>query len=369
MNAAQIEDEPFQWNYSLNGGLFSGDFLVKRDESCSNDPHPCKSNISLSNSVLAQIAGRGLLSTRILIEETTAGSDINSTLCCLNTEYCIVDIDWEPQCCDLGAVCGNPCDADHYLANETVTTTSSGNTVVTVLTVCSGRQCESTNYACPSSLGGGCCGCGNDCATNAAGSAVCLAVTAASTAGTSGCATGQFECGVSTGAEFCCSSDELCTSIQAPLATTSGSSASSGYACQRLADPSSGNTASSAAVQSTSATSTPVQPTDAGNSASLSRSTSLKIGLGVGIPVGLLCVGGLLFFGILQRKKRRVGRRGQDGQAVYEKPELPNEPVQIPVELDAHTMPPELVAGKGLRPELGGNEIIAELPPRSPSNM
>lgn len=300
---------------------------------------------------------RSLALTKLM----NSGSDINSTLCCLSTEYCLVDTDWEPSCCSLGSLCGSPCDADHGLANETVTTTSSGATSVTIETVCLERQCSGSNYACQTSLGGGCCGYGNDCATNAAGSPICLAVTAASTAGTSGCATGQFQCGVSSSAEYCCSSGELCTSIQVPSATTFGSSSSSGYACQSLADVISGNTASSTAVQSAS--------TGNSNSTTISRSTSLKIGLGVGIPVGLVCVGGLLVFGVWQRRTRR---RGQDGSepkhpGKYEKPELPDEPVQIPVELDAHSMPPELVAGKGLRPELAGHEIMAELPPRSPS--
>lgn len=366
MNAAQIGEDSFQWDYLLNGGVSSGDLLVKRDGSCSNGSHPCQYTIKISDSMLAQLQGRGLLGNRILMKHMTAGSDINSTLCCLNAEYCIVDTDWEPSCCGLGSVCDNPCDADHYLANDTVTITSSGETSVTVEMVCSGRQCSGSNYACPTSLGGGCCGYGNDCATNAAGSAVCLAVTAASTAGTSGCATGQFQCGVSSSAEYCCSSGELCTSIQAPSATTLGSSSSSGYACQSLADVISGNTASSKVAQSTS--------TGNSNSTTRSRSTSLKIGLGVGIPVGLLCVGGLLSFGIWQRRTRLLGREGREspekaGPEFYEKPELPNEPVQVPVELDAHSMPPELIAGKGLKPELAGNEIMAELPSRNPSQM
>lgn len=249
-----------------------------------------------------------------------------------------------------------------------MTTTSSGSTSVFVETVCAERKCTSSNYECPSSLGGGCCGYGQNCATDTAGSGICIAVTAASTAGTSGCATEQFQCGVSSTAEFCCSSGELCTSIEAASAMASGSTSSGGYACQSLADVVAGNTASN------TASSTPVQPTSSENNTHQSRSTNLKIGLGVGIPVGLLCVGGLLFFGVWQRRTRRLGRRGQDGSgtkgaATYEKPELPDEPVQIPVELDAHSLPPELVAGKGLRPELAGNEIMAELPPRSPSLM
>lgn len=285
-----------------------------------------------------------------------SGSDVDSEACCLNTQYCIVNTEFQTQCCDLESQCGNPCDADHYLALETVTTTSSGDTSVTVSTVCAGRQCSGTFYACPSSLGGGCCGFDNDCATDAAGSPVCVGVTAASTAGTSGCATGQFQCGVSSNAEYCCSSDQLCTSLQAPSATASESSLSTGYACQSLA----------AVIAGITGSSTPVQPIETGNSTNQSRSTSLKIGLGVGIPVGLVCIGGLLTFGIWQRRTRRLEQTkqssGTKGPSMYEKPELPNEPVQIPIELDAHLMPPELVSGKGLRPELAGNEIMAELP-------
>lgn len=306
-----------------------------------------------------------------------SGSDVDAVACCPNTQYCIVNTDFETQCCKLGSQCGNPCDAEHFYANQTVTTTSSGSTSVIVHTLCSPRSCSGSFYACPSSQGGGCCGYGLDCATDTAGAGICIGVTSASTAGTSGCATGQFQCGVSSSAEYCCSSGELCTSIQAPSATISASGSSSGYACQRLADVISGNTASSTAVQSASTgnsnnnSNSNSNSQSNSNSTTLSRSTSLKIGLGVGIPVGLLCVGGLLVFGIWQRRTRR---REQDGSgpkhpAKYEKPELPDEPVQIPVELDAHSMPPELVAGKGLRPELAGREILAELPPRSPSDI
>lgn len=118
----------------------------------------------------------------------------------------------------------------------------------------------------------------------------------------------------------------------------------------------------------TTAISTSVPVTSTSNSsADTNRSRALKIGLGVGIPVGLLCIGGLVFFGIWQRRVRRRRRSEQNGagtqdQKEYAKPELPDEPVQVPVELDAYMVPPELVAGKGLRPELAGEQMVAELP-------
>lgn len=132
--------------------------LGKRDGSCASGQHPC--------------------------------SDVNSTSCCYNTQYCIVSPSWEVQCCEIGSLCDSPCDATRYYTSETVIstiTTSSSLTAVTTTStitqgICVGRTCTGSFYGCPSSLGGNCCGFGSDCATDAAGVGICIgSATSAST--------------------------------------------------------------------------------------------------------------------------------------------------------------------------------------------
>ncbi|PSR87301.1 hypothetical protein BD289DRAFT_236118 [Coniella lustricola] len=76
-------------------GVARPPFLARRDGDCGTGKHPC--------------------------------SDINSTLCCPNTQYCIVsETDFTAQCCDVGSNCGNPCSASMYLTSKLTTITKLG---------------------------------------------------------------------------------------------------------------------------------------------------------------------------------------------------------------------------------------------------
>lgn len=176
-------------------------------------------------------------------------------------------------------------------------------------------------------------------------------MTAASTAGNGGYELAQFQYGTSSSWEYCCSSVQIYTSVPAittTLALGSVSSLSGGYACQTLAQITAGNTASNTPVLSTNS------------------STSLKIGLGVGNPSGSIVRRSTLAFRDTPTASEAAGtnREGWLSNpilAVCIKPELPDEPVKARVELDACFELPELVAGKGLRPELAENQVVAEL--------
>lgn len=112
------------------------------------------------------------------------GSDINSTACCPNTDYCIVNsTTWEAKCCALGSTCGGSCSPDRYLVNVTTTATVSSSATVETLIACAARKCVSTNYACPSSMGGNCCSYGMNCGYDSDSSqGVCLATATSSSA-------------------------------------------------------------------------------------------------------------------------------------------------------------------------------------------
>lgn len=298
-------------------------------------------------------------------------------MCCDNETYCIIDNDWNQQCCPLGSDCGEsaPCGQNFVALNITATATttipagSETTTTVTTLLGCSPRACTGTNYECPSSIGGGCCPYGFDCASNG-----CLTLSAASTAGAGGCANNQFQCGgnLNSTVTYCCGSEEACTSTTAQTITLNSLSNSlttlaGGYACESLAQIVAGFTSGTGTgTSSLQATDTATGSVDSSTASGVDRSKALKIGLGVVIPLALLCIGGLVFFTLWKRKTRRLERTKLDhsttaGLDDYGKAELPNEPVQRPVELDAYVHN-ELVAGKGQMAELAGQGITAELP-------
>lgn len=116
---------------------------------------------------------------------------MNSTACCPNTAYCIINsTTWEAKCCPLGSTCGGYCDTEHYLANITTTTTVSSSVTVETALGCTGRTCFSTNYLCPSSMGGGCCPYGSDCGYDSTASkGLCLSVATSSSTTASATAT------------------------------------------------------------------------------------------------------------------------------------------------------------------------------------
>lgn len=107
---------------------------------------------------------------------------MNSTACCPNTDYCIINsTSWEVKCCALGSTCGGVCDTQHYPTNITTTTTISSSVTVETVLACVGRTCSSTNYVCPSSMGGGCCPYGSNCGYDSVSSrGICLATASSS---------------------------------------------------------------------------------------------------------------------------------------------------------------------------------------------
>lgn len=142
------------------------------------------------------------------------------------------------QCCALGSTCGSACDTSQYLVNVTTTTTltttptsspSAAATTTTVETLlgCAPRQCTSTNYLCPSSLGGACCAYGSDCAS----SGQCIGPSSTSSSSTStasalvspvpsGCsAQGQTLCtaGPGVSGSGCCDAGYACTTYSSSL--------------------------------------------------------------------------------------------------------------------------------------------------------
>ncbi|KAJ9156494.1 hypothetical protein NKR23_g1345 [Pleurostoma richardsiae] len=218
--------------------------------------------------------------------------DINSTACCADTTYCIVDpTTWLARCCALGSACDSPCSPDQYQCNATTTLAASTSTYA----ACCPRPCSSASFLCPASLGGGCCPFGGGCASGGR----CLS-TATPTATPlvsevpAGCTTGQVACPASLGGG-CCAAGRSCTLVTgAPFC------------------------ASPTAV---------VSPTASGVSAVRQGggglSSGAKAGVGAGVAVGAAAViAGLTWFCIRRRRERsskasgsgpRSGNGGEGG--------------------------------------------------------
>lgn len=192
--------------------------------------------------------------------------DINSSLCCPDDKYCMIDVtSLEPACCSIGSLCGSPCSASQYECNATTTltvtastatatasektsttsktsTSSSTHSVITttsVYTACCARRCPVTSqFACASSLGGGCCSYGQTCGTSqciwTVSSTTATDATptlmAAETCGTSqvtcapsltaGCCSSGYQCTTKSGALSCA----LMTAVATEVVTTTGGS-------------------------------------------------------------------------------------------------------------------------------------------------
>ncbi|OBT56059.1 hypothetical protein VE04_04191 [Pseudogymnoascus sp. 24MN13] len=108
--------------------------------------------------------------------------------CCLDTEFCFVDNNFNSSCCAIGNNCAsvNICtDTAFFYCHTTSTITaattsptrsvSSGSSItsppnpnITVFPACCPRPCSAASaYQCPESLGGGCCSLGYSCLSNA----------------------------------------------------------------------------------------------------------------------------------------------------------------------------------------------------------
>lgn len=266
------------------------------------------------------------------------GSDVNSTVCCPNSAYCVVnETTFEAQCCDLGSNCGLTCPQDSYYSvlTNTITDTAASTATTETAAACVGRQCTSTWYICPRSVGGGCCPFGSDCVSGGS----CLFSETAPTM--SVCTSGLFSCGQSTQESRCCPSGAVCTSAS-----------TSGYFCASSA------TAPPALPTTVSIIMLPTETAvEASNG---SDDVALKVGLGVGIPVGVTVIAVLVFgWRIRRARKQRAVSAGDHQKADYEKPELAADPVVVPAELE--TGAPELPA-QILEAELSEEGLMAELP-------
>lgn len=234
-----------------------------------------------------------------------AGYDLDSSICCENTEYCIVEeSSLAVVCCDLGSTCGSSCDQNSFYSLVTTITTSfnsvtSSQTVETVAT-CIERACTGKNYLCPEASGGHCCEFGTDCVSGG------------------GCFT---------------SSDVT----SAPTAKATGYSLTP------------------TAVDGTGFSPMPT----AADAPRTGDDKPLKIGLGVGIPAAVI---GFVFFAFVWRvrRARKWSSVPKDGdQEEYRKPELSASEINPPAELETRVA--ELPA-QILEAELSEQGIVAELP-------
>ncbi|CAK7208457.1 hypothetical protein SCUCBS95973_000109 [Sporothrix curviconia] len=196
--------------------------------------------------------------------------DINSTLCCSNDRYCIVDpTTLEAACCSIGLTCGSPCKETQYECNATTTklltetktdlvvsgtatlsltvpasdvatgaetvVTEVVTTITTVSTysACCARRCQGTSqFECAASFGGGCCSFGQTCASNsqcfwtssAASTSPDASATGLVSALPSGCTTSQIACPSSLGGG-CCALGHTCTVVSSQIFCASAAGA------------------------------------------------------------------------------------------------------------------------------------------------
>ncbi|KAG6358749.1 hypothetical protein INS49_012268 [Diaporthe citri] len=245
--------------------------LAKRDGGCDEGEHPC--------------------------------SDVNSTKCCANTHYCIInETDLAVQCCTLGSTCGMTCQPNQFYSQITTTQTTSGSTTVGTAGACIGRKCQSTNYLCPESMGANCCAYGQDCAS----SGQCLDYGAA-TSTSSGLAGPTVATMIPSGCSL--QGDSTCSVGGAGIATTTGC-CGAGYTCAV-----SSNKAICTSVQPTSSTSGPI-PTGSGISI-VPQQRGLSAGAKAGIAVGVviaaaLVIGAATWFCIRRRRSGRSTTTGNE---------------------------------------------------------
>lgn len=287
----------------------------------------------------------------LLTNPREPGSDVNSTTCCANTRYCVInETTLGVHCCDLGLDCGSSCGQESYFSPfPTKTTDTAASTVTTDRAgTCVARKCVSTMYMCPGSLGGGCCAFGQECASGG----VCLQSETATTMAV--CASGLRNCGRLLDAQGtrCCPSDAACmtTSLSVYYCPTSAactSTLSSTHYCL-------GSTSALGATPTTTST------TAEASNENASGSIALKVGLGVGIPAGISSIAVIVFAWRIRRAKKQRTRDSKPAQQQeYRKPELAADSIPIPVELENPT--PELSA-QILEAELPQEGIVAEVP-------
>lgn len=213
--------------------------------------------------------------------------------CCSNDRYCFFGANWTVQCCSIGNKCSG-CDEGHILVNLTQTSTFdvtvgliSGTNTAPIVTQsysettsesagCTPRKCAVSEFQCPPSLGGGCCGFGNPCLI---GGSCGVAITAPPTGyvpTANGCPSrNQFSCPASMGGN-CCFNGQTCVL--------------------------SGNT-QACAGQATSPPGTEITYTGGG------LSQGAKAGIGVGVAVGAAIIIGIATWFCLRHRRAAATRR------------------------------------------------------------
>lgn len=269
---------PDQMKQSFYDAMARPASLAKRDGSCPEGRHPC--------------------------------SDLNSTLCCSNTDYCVIndtDTSLRVQCCELGSTCGFVCGTESYYTLVTITSTTTSARGATTITstetagACVGRRCSGNKYRCPESMGGECCAYGQDCAS----SGLCLDFGGATTTSGGGTALGPT---VATMIPSGCSQqgDSTCSVGGAGAVATTTGCCGAGYTCAVDSD--------SRAVCSpaSSSTTTGLAPTGSGISVvrqGQGLSTGAKAGIAVGVVVVSAVIIGAATWFCLRRRRRSPAAR------------------------------------------------------------
>lgn len=160
----------------------------------------------------------------------------NGSICCANNQYCIVNRQGSTKCCRLGNLCTQEttCGFNTYECNATTTITTGATASTSTYSACCPRGCPTSSFRCPSSMGNGCCGYGEECATG-----LCLKFPTAAQDGfvpqaTTECANTQVLCPTPAGGG-CCDQGRTCTVVSssalcaaAPTNTDSPPAASGG---------------------------------------------------------------------------------------------------------------------------------------------
>ncbi len=220
------------------------------------------------------------------------GLDVNATVCCSNTQYCVLNTTFSAQCCDIGSTCDLPCDSAHYVCPSL--TTVSG--VVSTAAACCPRSCPSVSqFKCASAYGGGCCPFGFACES---GNSCRATVTATSSnAGVvselpSGCTTSQIACPSSVGGG-CCGDGQSCTVVDSTNYCASASSSA-------MRTGPDGILASGITEGSTPS----------------GLSKEAKAGIGAGVVIGTCVVlGGLFWFCVVHRRRQMAARSQHESRA------------------------------------------------------
>ncbi|KAK3301371.1 uncharacterized protein B0H64DRAFT_450139 [Chaetomium fimeti] len=215
-------------------------------------------------------------------------------ICCSNNQYCIVN-PTDPTtagCCRIGLTCNSPCDETAFQCDHTTTLTTSGTTTIPAGACCPRRCTGTSQFACPSSLGGGCCQYDQRCATGAGGPSCLFQPPPTTTLDPSliappGCETGEITCAESLGGG-CCDAARTCTLITGQR-----------YCAEDPITP----------------TGSGVSVVDVGDGGGLSAGATAGVAVGVVVGVGLL-VGAVGWWWCVRRRRRgrRQGPAGEVGE-------------------------------------------------------